>query len=130
MTMQNIERMLSDQPVPPPPEGLVDQIKAEIPDNIVVHPSLVRTAEVIPWHRRRDLRLAVAAVFVVALTAVVSWQLRQSPGVGPRSVEVQDAVLEAIPNPAENPATGDEAQGRNRQTKYRRDRLGSTESLR
>ena len=114
MTMQNIDRMLTDQPVPPPPEGLVDQIKTEIPDNIAVHPNLVKGPEVIRWHRRRDLRLAVAAIFVVALTAVVSWQLRQSPRVIPGSVGIQDAVLEALPGPAVNPATGGEAQSRER----------------
>jgi Ca-activated chloride channel homolog len=108
MTTQNVERMLTDQPVPPPPVGLLDQIKAEIPDNVEIHPTLSRTAVVIPWHRRRDLRLGVAAVFVVALTAVVSWQLRQSPRIGPGSAEFQDAVLEAIPSPAEIPSTGDE----------------------
>ena len=69
MTTQNVERMLADQPVPPPPEGLVDQIKAEIPDNIEIHPGLVETARVVPWHRRRNLRLAVAAVFVAAASS-------------------------------------------------------------
>jgi len=78
MTMQNAERMLTDQPVPPPPMGLIEDIKAEIPDNIEIHPGLSETARVVPWHKRRNLRLAVAAVFVVALTATVSWQMRSN----------------------------------------------------
>ncbi|MEX1311848.1 MAG: von Willebrand factor type A domain-containing protein [Candidatus Sulfomarinibacteraceae bacterium] len=78
MTMNNIERMLTDQPVPPSPVGLVEDIKDQVPDNIEIHPALLEHEKVAPWHRRRWLRAAVAAIFVVALTAAVSWRMRST----------------------------------------------------
>ncbi len=63
----------------------------------------MRTAEVIPWHRRRDLRLAVAAVFVVAFTAAVSWQLRRQPMVQPQLAESRTVVPMVSPEPADAP---------------------------
>ena len=32
MTQRSVERLLSERPVPQPPEGLAERIKAEIPD--------------------------------------------------------------------------------------------------
>lgn len=115
MTTQNVERMLADQTVPPPPEGLVHQIKAEVPDVIELHPSLVQDPDVIPWHRRRDLRLAVAALFVVALTAVVSWQLRRQPLVQPQLADSRTAFPSALPEP-------EEASSRNETTRQSEER--------
>lgn len=118
MTMQNAERMLTDQPVPPPPVGLIEDIKAEIPDNIEIHPALLESTRVVPWHKRRNLRLAVAAVFVVTLTAVVSWQMRKGPILVPdHRVNTADPIvveplleepgqIESVTTPATEPEPG------------------------
>jgi Ca-activated chloride channel family protein len=79
MKTSNAERLLHDQPVPPPPEGLAESIKNEIPDTLEIHPALLETDRVVPWHRRPTVRLAVAAIFVIALTAAVSWRMRRGP---------------------------------------------------
>jgi Ca-activated chloride channel family protein len=78
MKQRDIERMLADQPAPPPPEGLAERIKQEIPDRIEVSPELDRSDRVVPFPLRRQILLAAAAVFVVALTATVTWQLRNA----------------------------------------------------
>ena len=77
MNAHNVEQMLRDQPTPPPPEGLAEKIKTEIPGELPVMSELRQSPTVVPF-RRRYWQLAAAAGFLVALTATVSWQMRHN----------------------------------------------------
>lgn len=78
MTQRNVERMLTEQPTPTPPEGLAERIKAEIPDRLEVSEEITGTPTVVAMPRRRQWQLAAAAVVVLALTATVTWQIRKT----------------------------------------------------
>jgi len=80
MTQRNVERMLTEQAAPRPPEGLAERIKAEIPDPLEASPVFRNDTDIVRLPRRQYWQLAAAAVIVVALTAAVTWQLRH---VGP-----------------------------------------------
>jgi Ca-activated chloride channel family protein len=104
MTKRNVERMLADQPAPKPPEGLVERIKAEIPDRLELSPELTQGSSVVPLSRRRQLYLAAAALLVVALTATVTWQLRTTTMHKSPIAEVEPrSVLTEAPAPTPEP---------------------------
>jgi Ca-activated chloride channel family protein len=99
MTRSNAERLLTEQPTAPAPEGLAEKIKNEIPDKIEIHPSFHQPERVVRWHRRRNVHLAVAAVFVVALTAAVTWRMRAPTPLQSSSDRqiVVEPIVERIP---------------------------------
>ncbi len=86
MTQRNVERLLTEPPVPRPPEGLAERIKAEIPDALEGGALPREDDPVVRMPRHRHWRLAAAAVIVMALTAAVTWQLRRL-GPDPRVFE-------------------------------------------
>ncbi|MFV2072462.1 MAG: von Willebrand factor type A domain-containing protein [Thermoanaerobaculales bacterium] len=96
MNAHHVEQMLRDQPTPPPPEGLAEKIKAEIPDQLPAMPELRRIQSVVPF-RRRYRQLAAAAGFLVAITATVTWQMR-------RDVPLEEQIR-AFQAPAIQPST-------------------------
>jgi Ca-activated chloride channel family protein len=116
MTQRNVERLLTERPVPRPPEGLAERIKAEIPDPLEAgavqrdDDSVMRMSH---RRQRRHWQLAAAAVIVVALTAAVTWQLRNL-GPDPRVLQAsgERALGETTSEPEAAPparvATGDE----------------------
>ena len=113
MTRRNVERLLTEQPVPRPPEGLAERIKTEIPDPLETGAALRDDDPVVRMPQRRNWQLAAAAVIVVALTAAVTWQLRNLgpdprvlEGSGERALGETTSAPEAAP-PA-RVTTGDE----------------------
>jgi Ca-activated chloride channel family protein len=116
MTQSNVERLLTGQSVPRPPEGLAERIKEEIPDPLEAgaasreHDPVVRMPQ---RQQRRHWQLAAAAVIVVALTAAVTWQLRNL-GPDPRVLEgsgeraLGQTTSEPQATPPARVTTGDE----------------------
>jgi Ca-activated chloride channel family protein len=105
MTQSKVERLLTEQPVPRPPEGLAERIKAEIPEPLAAVAQLPEDSSVVRAPHARHWRLAAAAVVVMALTAAVTWQLRQTAP-DPRVLERFDEVsLHRAAPEAEAPAT-------------------------
>ncbi len=75
MTERDLSRRLSNSPVPPPPADLADRIVADIPPEVELHPAIDRE-ETRRSLYRRPVWMAAAAVVTVALTAAVTWELR------------------------------------------------------
>ena len=75
MTERDLSRRLSNSPVPPPPADLADRIVADIPPEVELHPAIDRE-ETRRSLYRRSVWMAAAAVVTVALTAAVTWELR------------------------------------------------------
>jgi Ca-activated chloride channel family protein len=98
MTQRNVERMLTEQPAPRPPEGLAERIKAEIPDPLEAGPILRAEPRIERLPRRRHWQLAAAAIVVVALTAAVTWQLRQL-GPDPRVLDNTTGEVHQLTKP-------------------------------
>ncbi len=78
MKARDVERLLADQPAPPPPEGLAERIKNEVPDHLEVAPELLHDSRVVPLRRRRQWYIPAAAAVTAALAAAVTWQLREA----------------------------------------------------
>ncbi len=85
MRRGTVEKMLVDTPTPPPPEGLAERIKAEMPERLELSDELTGPRRAAP-PRRATWYLAAAATVLLGLTAAVTWQLRSS-GPDPRLLE-------------------------------------------
>ena len=77
MRTGTVEKMLVDTPTPPPPEGLAERIKAEMPERLELSDELTGPRSTAP-PRRATWYLAAAATVLLGLTAAVTWQLRSS----------------------------------------------------
>ena len=60
MTQRNVERMLTEQAAPRPPEGLAERIKAEIPDPLEAGPVFRDDTDIVRLPRRQYWQLAAA----------------------------------------------------------------------
>ncbi len=85
MRRRTVEKMLVDTSPPPPPAGLAERIKAEIPERLELSAELDGPRRAAP-PRRTTWTMAAAAAVLLGLTAAVTWQLRSS-GPDPRLLE-------------------------------------------
>ncbi len=100
---RKLRRALEDElrrlPAPPPPAGLLDRIRADIPATLAAAPAAAEPARDAPrgaWHRRPAFRLA-AALAVAALAGTVAWQTMKArestvPSRSAKSAEVERAA--------------------------------------
>jgi Ca-activated chloride channel family protein len=78
---RKLAQLLTGPPVPEPPPELRDQLVAEIPTEISLHPDLGRETDgVVPFIRRRHWHLAAAAMLLLTLSGAVTWKLRDRMG--------------------------------------------------
>ncbi len=132
MNAERLERELADFPVPPPPAGLADRIKAEIPAELAVG-TVVNFRPAAP---RRQWRLAAAAVVTLALTGAVTWEMRHrrmsEDLLAPTQAEVQPTPVVTASEAdtpvvllAEPVAQGGAVDAKERRAEYRREIRGS-----
>ena len=93
MNAHDVERLLEDRPVPPPPEGLADKIKAEIPEDLG---AMVTSSA--PVRRRTGWRLA-AAVPALGCWASPHWADRSCGPHAERYPRMLRPAVTMVPSP-------------------------------